>query len=438
LGYLDEQGATVCASCAGHPGQLSVFACLECGREDHPYGADRCARCVLRERLTELLTDPATGEIHEQLVPVFDTIIGGERPQTAIYWLMRRQRIGPGLLAGMARGEIAISHQTFNTLPMDRTHNYVRDLLVAVGVLPPYEPLLERMIPWLATLGDPLEPQHARLLDQYARWRVLRHLRRQADNAQLTKGTFQAARSRLRRAADLLSWLETRGHTIETLTQTDLDQFLTAGPKSMATELGQFLAWIRDTGLNQTLTSTSPPTSEPQVTMSDAARWDHVNTLLHDESIRLYTRIGGLFMLLFAQPVTDICRMRTSQVDASPGGPVRVTFDSTPIEMPDHLAELIRTHLGRRGQASYASRDSGWLFPGGIPGRPLATENMRAQLVARGIRPHSARHAALFALSAEVPHMILAQTLGISQTAATTWAALAARDWGNYIAQRQE
>ena len=63
---------------------------------------------------------------------------------------------------------------------------------------------------------------------------------------------------------------------------------------------------------------------------------------------------------------------------------------------------------------------------------------MRAQLVARGIRPHSARHAALFALSAEVPHMILAQTLGISQTAATTWAALAARDWGNYIAQRQE
>lgn len=34
--------------------------------------------------------------------------------------------------------------------------------------------------------------------------------------------------------------------------------------------------------------------------------------------------------------------------------------------------------------------------------------------------------------------MILAQTLGISQTTATAWAALAARDWGGYIAQRQE
>ncbi len=435
LGYLDDHGATVCADCADQP---SVFACTECGREDHPYGLRRCARCVLRERLTALLTDAATGQIHAQLVPVFDSIVNGERPQTAIYWLMRRQRIGPGLLAGMARGELPISHDTFTQRPMDRTHNYVRDLLVAVGVLPAYEPLIERMTPWLATLGETLDPHHARTVDQFARWRVLRHLRRRADQGVLTTGSFQAARARLRRVVAFLAWLETRGHSLHTATQADLEQFLTTQPKSVGGQLGQFLSWARDTGVNSALSLTPRKAPEPQVTMSDGDRWGHVNTLLHGDSIRLYTRIGGLFMLLFAQPITDICLMRTSQVDTSDPRRVLVAFEHTPIQMPDPLAVLIRAHLGRRGQASYASRDNGWLFPGGIPGRPLATENIRGQLVARGIPPHSARHAALFALSGQVPHMILAQTLGISQTAATRWAALAARDWGNYISQRQE
>ena len=397
-----------------------------------------CARCILRERLSALLTDPTTGEIHAQLVPVFDALVNGERPQSAIYWLMRRQRIGPGLLGAMARGELAVSHDTFGQLPMDRTHNYVRDLLVAVGVLPSYEPLLERMTPLLATLGESLEPGHARILDQFARWRVLRHLRRRAEEGRLTTGSFQHARSRLRRVAAFLSWLENAELSIQTAGQADVEKFLTTQPRSVAAELVQFLTWVRDTGLNPAMTLTPRLDSEPQVTMSDDDRWRHVNTLLHDESIRLYTRIGGLFMLLFAQPITNICLMRTSQVDITDPARVLITFEHTPVEMPEPLAELLRTHLGRRGQASYASRDNGWLFPGGIPGRPLATENMRGQLVARGIRPHSARHAARFALSAQVPHMILAQTLGISQTAATRWAALAARDWGAYVSQRSE
>ncbi|HRY11750.1 MAG TPA: hypothetical protein P5544_17425, partial [Candidatus Nanopelagicales bacterium] len=58
----------VCAGCAGAE---SVFACVGCGREDNPYGRDRCARCILTERLTGLLTDPNTGRIHAELVPLY-------------------------------------------------------------------------------------------------------------------------------------------------------------------------------------------------------------------------------------------------------------------------------------------------------------------------------------------------------------------------------
>lgn len=45
---------------------------------------------------------------------------------------------------------------------------------------------------------------------------------------------------------------------------------------------------------------------------------DGVDRLLHDESLRRYTRIGGLFTLLFAllfaQPLSRIVAIRTSQV----------------------------------------------------------------------------------------------------------------------------
>ena len=64
-----------------------------------------------------------------------------------------------------------------------------------------------------------------------------------------------------------------------------------------------------------------------------------------------------------------------------------------------------------------------------IPGKHLATENIRGQLVARGIQPNSARKAAMFQLAGEIPTPILAEMLGLSTQTATRWAALVARDW---------
>jgi hypothetical protein len=129
--------------------------------------------------------------------------------------------------------------------------------------------------------------------------------------------------------------------------------------------------------------------------------------------------------------------MTSSQVEFSDGR-VLVTFLRTPVEMPPPLDELIREQMAQRGQASYASRNTQWLFPGGTPGRHLTTENMRRQLVERGIKPQASKHAALFQLAAQVPHPILADVLGISTTSAGRWAALSSRTWGHYTALRRE
>ncbi len=52
-------------------------------------------------------------------------------------------------------------------------------------------------------------------------------------------------------------------------------------------------------------------------------------------------RIAGLFPLLFAQPLTSICRMHTGQVDTTDDDQVLVAFDREPIEMPPVLADLV-------------------------------------------------------------------------------------------------
>lgn len=424
-------GRRVCAECAGV--DPSPFACRECGREDHPYTAARCARCFLRERLTDLLTDPTTGAVHVQLQPVFDALAGADRPRSTMYWLRRGRGIGPRLLGQMARGEVPISHDTFQNLPTDRAHNYLRDLLAALGVLPEYEPRIERMGPWLTELLAPLPREHSDLLGRFARWHVMRRMRRKAEAGALTNTIVQNARWQIIAAAQFLTWCAEHELSIATLDQATLERYWTthrSAPDS-------FARWLTKTGVNTTITiPAARPHSAPSVTVSDAERWHHVELLLHDATIRHYTRIAGLFMLLFAQPLAHICRMRTDQVDLREDGTVLVTFERTPLQMPEPLGQIIREHLQRRGQASYASRDNGWLFPGGIPGRPLVTENVRAQLVARGIKPYDNRKAALLQLAAEVPTPLLADMLGIDENTAVRWAALAGRSWNGYIAQR--
>jgi hypothetical protein len=433
LAFVDAGCENVCAGCAG---EEPTFRCARCGREDDSYGA-RCGSCTLRERVTELLSDPSSGQIHAQLVPVFDALMAADRTQSAIYWLRRTPGDGPRILGAMARGEVEISHGTFDKLPQTRGYLYVRDLLAALGVLPPYEARIERTVRWLDDVLATLPPEHANLVERFARWRVLRHVRHRAARGELTKGVIQAARTKIRGTIALLAWLDEQHVEIGTATQADLEHYIAIGRPGIANVIYQFVDWVRETGLNPTLHVDSIASGSPAVTMSDADRWRHVERLLHDTTIRHYTRIGGLFMLLFAQPLATICRMKTAQVDVRTEG-VFVTFDRTPVEMPEPLGGLIQEHMARRGQASYASRNSQWLFPGGIPGNHLGTESIRGQLVERGIKPQASKHAALFQLAATVPHPILADVLGISATSAARWTALSSRTWGQYAAARRE
>ncbi|WP_243073681.1 hypothetical protein [Microbacterium sp. SS28] len=434
LGYHStvSSGLAVCASCAG---EESVFACTSCGREDQPYSNRRCAGCVLAKRLTTLLTDPTTSRIHDRLQPLYDELAGAKRPQSVISWLLKPPATGNRLLGLMARGEMPISHDAFRGFPSDRSHTYLRDLLAGTGILPAYDASLERIERWLDDKLAPLDAEHAALISRYARWHVLHLLRQQSGGgAHISKGQADAARYKVTLGIRLANWAIEHGTTIATLTQPQLDLYFSDHPGGRAGQYG-FISWLRRTGANRALRLTAPPSSLPIVDVSDEERWQQVDILLHDDTIRPYARIGGLFTLLFAQNLMDVCAMTTDQITVTDDGKVLVAFDTTPMGMPPILDTLIREHATRR-VPSIASTSHGWLFPGRNPGRHLERENFRKELVAHGIHPARSRHAALFSLAGLLPAPVLADLIGIADKTATKWAMLAARDWSDYIAAR--
>ncbi|PZS25287.1 MAG: hypothetical protein DLM59_20535, partial [Pseudonocardiales bacterium] len=362
LAFYDPQRRPACAACTGNK---PAYGCAECGREDSPFGT-KCGPCTLTDRLTALLSDPAGG-IHPRLQPVFDTLNTGRRSQTTLYWLTRKSG-RPDVLRSMARGELDISHAAFEQLPATRAVGYLRDLLAALDVIPPYQPELERVTPWLRELLTGLPKEHAELIDRFARWQLLRRLRLfgQRDHGRrVTRSGVQGARAAILGTARFLQWLQAQDISLVELSQPDLERYL-AGRPGRGPILKPFLDWTTRTAITGPLQLPNPGRPAPEVVLSDERRWQQVEQLLHDDTIRRYVRIGGLIMLLWAQPLSRICRMRADQI-ADIHGTVNVTFDTVPIEVPDPLDRLLRDHLTRRGQASYASRPDKWLFPGGLP-----------------------------------------------------------------------
>lgn len=429
LAFYDHQRRPACAGCTGNP---PVYACQRCGREDSQWGR-LCGPCALADRATALLSQP-DGGIHPQLQPVYETLLAGPRPQTTLYWFTRSE--GPAILARMARGELAISHATFDELPLNKTNNYLRDLLTAVGVLPPFHPKLARVARWLDELVTQRPPEQAEVLKRFGRWHVMRRLHHHAQADTLTTGVISAERATIVVTLRFLDWLQQHQKPLTELAQADIDIYA-AEHRGRATALRPFLSWTRDTGLTGPVQAPIRASTQPVVTLSDEKRWHQVHTLLHDTSIRLYSRVAGLFVILYAQPLARIVRMRAEQISIREDDTVTVTFDTFPIELPEPLDQLVKDQLSRRGQASYASRPDRWLFPGGHPGAHLATENIRAELVRNGIQPKDARNAAMFHLAATMPTPILADVTGLAPNTATRWAALASRDWSYYTAQRR-
>lgn len=424
----------VCTTCAGAP---PLFECPNCGEESHPYGKV-CARCTLATRATELLTDPATGHLNQQLRPLLDYWINSVDPRTPLRWVSQSQA-STDLLRQMACGQSSISHVAFRQLPPTKPNDYLRNLLVSIGILGPWEPHVDRFISWLDTeIAPRLEPDCAFTINSYARWHILRNLHRHASNGTLTQAVANSARIRVRAAIEFCELLARRGVSIEDATQVDLEELISNSPGYNRTKtIASFIAWARKTRVNRNLTASGEPWPNATVTISTEQHWSDVERLLNENHHPAHIRLAGLFTLLFAQPLNRIVAMRLQQIHATETD-VLVTFANDPIEMPPILDDLLRNYLTTRAERLVETSDPGWLFPGGQPGRHLVTEVFRRDLTAIGIKPYESRKASMFHLAARIPAPVLAGLLGITDRNAAAWAKLAGRDWSAYIQHRDE
>jgi hypothetical protein len=432
------QPQPVCAPCAGAP---PGPVCGRCGNEDWLYHKDRCARCVLVERLTDLLGD-AGNRARLGLQPLFDTLADAENPQTIIGWT-RPSAHGTAhvLLARLGRGEIPLSHEALdalNTPGNGGTANHLDAILTANGVLPPRDlelARLERAI--TAALATVINDEHRKLLRSYATWNLLRRARTRSRQQPLTSMARHQTSGRLAAATHLLTWLADNGLALADCRQPDLDTYLAEHPNRRDYLYG-FLAWARRTRRCARLAIASRPKQLPRtIPADDQQRWQLARALLHDDGYPPTDRVAGLLVLLFGQRPHRISRLRTNNVGIH-GDQVTITLGASPIELPEPLAGHVKALIAaRRAKVAKRVTDPGpWLFPSQHPDRPALPETITHRLQRVGIQPSAHRAAALLHMAAELPPALLSDLLGLGRTAVQEWSTLAGRPWAGYVADR--
>lgn len=419
--------ATTCADCAGLP---ASHTCVDCGVEDKLFERDRCAACTLRRRSTALLRGEGD-EIPAQLRGVHDAIVATKSPRSALNWL----RIGAGaaLLADVAACRLALTHEALDAHPRPQAADYLRHVLVANGALPPRDEDVARTERWATHLVATLpRPQDQRLAKTYTTWRVLRRLRRGGAHRPRPRTYTNAAHVRLRATVDFLTWLGERKLTLTDCQQSDVDIWLETGPS--AKYVRDFLLWAAEHKHCRDLRVAPPPRANGAATDPEQ-RWAQITRLLHDQSIDLTDRVAGTLVLLYGQHLSRIAAMTTDQI-IDRDRVVLVRFSRDAIELPGPLGtaalELARTGRSHTGVGSPASR---WLFPGGLPGKPISSSQLGHRLRKLGIGALPGRRATLTHLAAHLPAAVLADLLNLTPDTAVRWIREVGADWTRYAAE---
>ena len=427
-------GTPICASCAGVQPE---HVCGACGAEAAHEERDRCARCVLRQRIDALRVgaDPVA---FTRLGDYLRALEASPQPRSALMWV--RSGRGYPIVEALARGELALTHEALDEVHGDRRSSavtFLRPALVAHGALPARDEQLARLQRWLtartAELADGEDHGHIRA---FARWRVLPDLARRHPAADTPSGAAQTARSKILRAIDLAQWLEQRGLGLRDLRQDLLDEFLLAGATSRR-KVDTFVAHLTKTRVCGALEVKRAPVLEPTVPLADSQRLLLARNLLADAELDPAVRLAGCLVLLYAQPVTRITRLRVDDIDDHDGRMTLRLGDGEAV-LPVPIANLARElAAARRGQANTAApRRSRWLFAGGRVDAPIADDRLSDRLRQLGIPARAGRTAALNHLLHHVPATVLAEQLGYSPWIAQKWSRASAADYARYIARR--
>lgn len=428
----DERGP-ICGPCAG---SALDPRCRTCSRPGRHHTGDKCARCVLSDRIDDLLTG-SDGAPNARLKPVQRLLIASEHhPHGLIAWL---DRSGVAqLLRQLASREEAITYDVLDTFPQNHANTFLRAVLVEAGILPARNDDLERVRPWLeAVLVN--QPDHqVRLIRPFVHWFLLRRARRAAARRRYETNASRLVRARVRVALEFLAWLDDLHLDLATLDQQTVDRWLTEG-SSRRREVRSFLAWARSHRLTKELRVPFPPRQQPDAMLDERERWRLLERCFNDTTQPLDTRAAGALILLYGLPLIRIRSLTADHLDHHSDERTHLIVGAHRLLLPPKLANMLsRLAEAGSGRSRYPTRPGArrWLFPGLVPGRPLSAEGFNVKLTRFGLHTRPARNAALISLAAQLPSAVLADLVGLHHNTAARWSQLAARDWHDFVAAR--
>ena len=101
-------------------------------------------------------------------------------------------------------------------------------------------------------------------------------------------------------------------------------------------------------------------------------RLQQLRRVLTDQTIPTPYRVAAALLLLYAQPLTRICRRRVQDIAMVDGALTAHLAGQSPVPLPEPVAMLTQQLLRERPNTNTAAnQQSPWLFTGQRPGQPL-------------------------------------------------------------------
>jgi integrase len=379
-----------------------------------------------------LLTNPDTGVMAAELVPVATALKSMKRSNSGVTWI--RQRHVTAFLKDLAVAP-TITHERLDELPgADRTRNYIRGLLVEHGALPRRDEFAVRYDQWAAgALERVSSDEHRDVVRRYFRW----HLQRRMNQMETVPyGTFLRSKQTVTVAIEFLNWLHDHGLTLNELRQEHLDAWLADGP-STRRFVDRFIPWaIKCRLVDPELTiarhrrGTSPKLSKSE---QDAA----VERVVHTDELSVRDQAAAILVVVFGQHIEDVVQLTWDDVIVT-DEVVTIRLGKTEFALRSPLDEPMRQLAAAPGNDLTASHpNSNWVFRGYSPGRHIHGSSLRSRLKTV-FSTRAARLGTLHELTKLGPVPIIADALGYHPSTIERHAISSASTYAEYMAAVRE
>ncbi|MFB0839509.1 hypothetical protein ACETK3_16025 [Arthrobacter sp. E44] len=227
----------------------------------------------------------------------------------------------------------------------NREANHLRALFIHHGLLPYQDPYLARFETWIDDKLRHLPEEVAKPVAQFATWHHLRRIRSITTPEKSAQAPVHSAKQEITETVQFLDWLwETHQRTAANCTQQDIETWLATGSTTRKA-IRTFIVFIKNTGTNHRVDMGHyTAKTRPAITQDQRVAW--LRELLTGTSESLPYRVAGILLLLYAQPLVRVAKLRTDAIETNEStGNMRITFGPHPVPISEPFADLLREHL---------------------------------------------------------------------------------------------